>query len=103
MTVCCPQCGSRYLRPLPYRSFGEWMRSLCGTSRLRCSDCGTRFIARTWNPALFRYARCPRCLRMDLGTWSEGQAKPTAFIKLWLKLGATPYFCEYCRYAFVSL
>ena len=103
MNVCCPECGSRYLRPLPYRSPGEWIRSLLGTSHLRCGDCGVRFVARTWNLAWLRYARCPKCLRMDLGTWTEGQAKPTAFMKLWLSLGAGPYFCEYCRYAFVSL
>ena len=102
MTVSCPQCGSRYLRPLPYRSLGEWIRSLLGTSRLSCGDCGLRFVARTWDWSFLRYARCPKCLRMDLGYWTEGQAKPTLFIKLWLRLGASPYFCQYCRYAFVS-
>ncbi len=103
MIVCCPKCGSRYLRPLPCATLGEWLRSLFGTSRLRCGDCDTAFLARTWNFSLWRYARCPKCLRMDLGTWTEGQARPTAFMKLWLAAGASPYFCEYCRYPFASL
>lgn len=103
MTVCCPRCGSRLLKPLRYRSVGEWVRSLLGTSRLRCVDCRHDFVARTWDLSFLRYARCPKCLRMDLGTWSEGQARPTLFKDLWLKLGASRYFCEYCRYAFVSL
>ena len=102
MTVSCPSCGSRYLRPSRNRTVREKLRDLAGISTLRCGDCGTRFVARTWDPTLFVYSRCPKCLRMDLNVWTEQQYWPSTFMKLLIKCGAHPWRCEYCRHNFVD-
>ena len=78
MTVSCPSCGSRFLRIGCCATLGEKLRDLAGISPLSCGDCGTRFVARTWDPAVFLYSRCPKCLRMDLSVWTEKQFWPGA-------------------------
>jgi len=102
MTVCCPSCGSRLLRVSRYRSLKERLRDLVGIAPLRCCDCGQRFIARTWNPSVLLYSRCPKCLRMDLNVWTDEQYWPNAFMKLMITFGAHRWRCEYCRHNFVS-
>src|ERR1022692_5170462 len=57
MTVSCPECGSRYLRVSRRRTLREKLRDLVGISPLRCGDCGTRFVARTWNLSIFHSQR----------------------------------------------
>src|ERR1039457_752590 len=59
MTVSCPDCGSRYLRVSRCRALREKLRYLVGISPLRCGNCGTRFVARTWNLSVFTHSRCP--------------------------------------------
>jgi DNA-directed RNA polymerase subunit RPC12/RpoP len=102
MTVSCPDCGSRYLRPSHSRSRSEKLRNLIGISPLRCADCGRRFIARTWDLSQLVYSRCPRCLRRDLNVWTDEQYWPSAFMKFKIKLGAHRWRCEYCRHNFVG-
>jgi predicted Zn-ribbon and HTH transcriptional regulator len=102
MTVSCPDCGSRYLRASRCRSVRERMRTLLGISPLRCADCGTRFVARTWDLSVITHSRCPKCLRMDLNVWTDQQYWPGPLTKLKIKLGAHPWRCEYCRYNFAS-
>jgi len=102
MTVSCPKCGSRFLRVNRCDTLREKLRDLAGISPLTCGDCGTRFVARTWDLSVFYYSRCPKCLRMDLSVWTVKQFGPGAFFKLLLKLGAHPWRCEYCRYNFVA-
>ncbi len=49
-----------------------------------------------------RFARCPRCWRLDLSRWSLEDYHVSFFSSLLLNLGANPYRCEYCRVNFVS-
>jgi hypothetical protein len=49
-----------------------------------------------------RYARCPKCLRLELSTWSEQYYRPPAVTVMKLRLGATPYRCDFCRCNFAS-
>jgi len=102
MDVACPECGSRFLKPEPAPSLKEQIRSLLGTSALTCADCGARFVARTWHPSWLRFARCPKCLRMDLNLWGDHMGFQSDFKKLLIHLGAHAYRCEYCRLNFVS-
>jgi DNA-directed RNA polymerase subunit RPC12/RpoP len=102
MTVSCPQCGSRYLKVGRCRTFTDRLKDLAGISPLQCGDCGAEFVARTWTPAVITHSRCPKCLRMDLSTWTDEQYWPSEFMKLQLRLGAHRYRCEYCRHNFVS-
>src|ERR1035438_1235480 len=75
MTVSCPDRGSRYWRASRHRSLREKLRDLAGVSLLGCGDCGTRFVARTWDLAAITHSRCPKCLR-----------RPGPFMKLPIRL-----------------
>lgn len=102
MTVACPNCGSRFLRVSRCQTWREKLKDLAGFSPLRCGDCATRFEARTWDLSVLTHSRCPKCLRMDLSTWTERQFWPSAWMRLMISLGAHPWRCEYCRHNFVG-
>ncbi|MGE5645867.1 MAG: hypothetical protein ACM336_08760 [Acidobacteriota bacterium] len=102
MSLLCPHCKSRNLRYARIRSFAERLGTLVGIRPLRCRDCRTRFIERTWRLSAIRYARCPRCWREDLTRWSLNDYCPPAGVRLLLSLGAHPFRCAYCRVNFVS-
>ncbi len=102
MSIACPKCGSRNLRFSRTRSFSEKTRKLLGIRPMRCRDCHTRFVDRSWRFSNLAYARCPKCWRMDLNRWSDKHFQAPNYMLLALKLGANPYRCEYCRYNFVS-
>ncbi len=48
------------------------------------------------------WARCPRCWRTDLATWSEEDYRAPAVQNLRIALGAHRFRCEYCRVNFTS-
>jgi hypothetical protein len=48
------------------------------------------------------WARCPRCWRTDLATWSEEDYRAPAFQNLRIAFGAHRFRCEYCRVNFTS-
>jgi len=98
----CPKCGSRNLRISRVRSFAERLRTVAGIFPFRCRQCDTRFPAAIWSLSAWRYARCPKCLRMELSTWSEQYYHPPLGTVVKLRLGATPYRCEFCRCNFAS-
>ena len=100
--VTCPQCGSRNLRISKTRGWRERLRGIVGILPFRCRQCDARFAAALWNPSAIRYARCPKCLRMELSTWSEQYYNPPTRTVIMLRLGATPYRCEFCRCNFAS-
>jgi len=102
MSVTCPKCGSRNLRYAHLRTQSERLWSILGIRPLRCRSCYCRFIERTWRISTMRFARCPRCWRMDLSRWSRNDYRVPFFRGLLLSLGASPYRCEYCRVNFVS-
>jgi DNA-directed RNA polymerase subunit RPC12/RpoP len=98
----CPKCGSRYLRPAKPRNFSERLAALWFVSPVRCRDCKNRFRARTVSLRQQRFARCPRCFRMDLSIWSVNSFDPPFWGKVKLSLGGHRWRCEYCRLSFVS-
>ena len=100
--VECPLCGSRDLRFSRRLSPTQRLWSLTGIRPLRCRHCRGRFTARTWRLSSLMYARCPKCWRMDLNFWSRKDYYARFFQRLFLRLGAHPYRCEYCRHNFVS-
>lgn len=102
MPLSCPNCSSRNLRYARIRSFPERVWACLGIRPLRCRDCRLRFIERTWRLRTARFARCPRCWRMDLGRWSPDDYRTGPGTRLLLALGAHPYRCAYCRTNFVS-
>ncbi len=103
MSITCPKCGSRYLRPSRVRNASEALARLRLVYPLRCMDCQARFSVRTfvWKDLFF--ARCPRCRRMDLNTWSgRTYTNPPFQVTLKIALGAKRWRCEYCRLNFAS-
>ena len=98
----CPSCGTRDVRLSQRLSLAERVRSWFGIYPLRCRRCNARFDGKIWAPTLVIYARCPKCYRMALSTWSKQYYNPAFTVNLKLALGATPYRCEFCRCNFAS-
>jgi len=70
---------------------------------LRCIDCETRFIGRTFLWGDLFYARCPMCMRMDLNGWTgKTYVDPPFWVALKVSFGARKWRCEYCRFNFAS-
>ena len=102
MQLSCPNCGSRDARVSHRTGFAEWVRSWVGIYPLRCRRCRTRWDTSVWRDAAWKYARCPKCYRQELSTWSEQYYNPDGWTILQLRLGATPYRCAACRCNFAS-
>jgi hypothetical protein len=100
--VACPSCGATTLRTSRIRTAVERVQSLVGFCPFRCRVCSHRFTALVWDFSTWRYARCPKCLRTELSTWSEQYYNPAWRTTFLLKIGATPYRCEFCRCNFAS-
>src|SRR5579872_6143580 len=98
----CPQCGARNLRLSYPRTLGERMRSFLGIYQWRCRQCNHRFETGVFKLEDWRYARCPKCYRTELSTWSQQFYHAPAVTRAMLRLGATPYRCEFCRCNFSS-
>jgi len=64
--------------------------------------CKTRFGTSMWEGQTWKYARCPKCLRFELSTWSEQYYNPPTSTVFLLRMGATPYRCDACRCNFAS-
>jgi hypothetical protein len=69
---------------------------------MRCRRCRTRWQTSAWASSAWRFARCPRCYRQNLSTWSEQYYKAPTWTRILMRFGATPYRCTTCRCNFVS-
>ena len=102
MQLSCPKCGAREARISHRRTLGEYLRGLVGIYPLRCRRCHARWETSVWHAGDWRYARCPKCYRQQLTTWSEQYYNAPLSAIFRLRLGATPYRCAACRCNFVS-
>jgi hypothetical protein len=102
MQLSCPKCGTRDVRVSHRRTFWEHLQGLVGIYPLRCRRCHARWATSTWEAGAWRYARCPKCYRQELTTWSDQYYNPPFSVRFWLKLGATRYRCAACRCNFAS-
>lgn len=80
----------------------EVVKSIFGIYPLRCRRCRTRWETSVWAGGAWKYARCPRCYRQELSTWSQQYYNPPAWTSFLLRIGATPYRCAACRCNFAS-
>jgi DNA-directed RNA polymerase subunit RPC12/RpoP len=71
-----------------------------GQYPFRCLDCNCRFWINVWLFAKLRYAKCPRCLGLELTTWPPKRARLQQ--RILVRLGAHRYRCAACRKNFVS-
>ena len=103
MSVSCPNCGSRFINLARVRSARERFDALLGLFPLRCGDCRTRFVGRTFVWQDYLFAKCPKCFRMDLNLWFEEHLRARGWMAVKLALGGMRLRCEYCRLNFVSM
>lgn len=102
MQLSCPECGARDVRLSHRRDLAEYFKGLMGIYPLRCRRCRTRWQTSVWAEGAWKYARCPRCYRQDLTTWSLQYYRPRRWTILLLRMGAAPYRCAACRCNFAS-
>jgi len=102
MQLACPKCGTREIRISQNRGIGEIVKSFVGISQLRCRRCRARWQTSVWAAGDWKFARCPRCYRQELSTWSEQVYHPPQWTTILLRLGAKPYRCGACRCNFAS-
>src|SRR5579883_2475093 len=102
MQLACPQCGTHDVWVSHSQNLGEVLKGIFGIYPLRCRRCRTRWETSVWASGAWRYARCPRCYRQDLTTWSEQYYHPPTTTRVMLRFGATPYRCAPCRCNFAS-
>lgn len=100
--VNCPECDSSRVRSVPVHGFRENLLALAGFYSFRCSDCYHKFLANPLGVANAGYAKCPRCLRMDLSTWDPKYYKKSTWMDLKAWFGAHRWRCEPCRNNFMS-
>ncbi len=98
----CPQCGSRFLKPSRPRNFQEKVKTYWFVMPVRCDHCRHRFVMDTIGLADMPYARCPKCNRMDLSSWTGDSYTPRGMTRIKAALGANRFRCEYCRVNFAS-
>ena len=102
LTIRCPSCNSRDVRASLPQTFGEHIVRLFGYMQIRCKDCDRRFTSSIWDLPNIFYAKCPRCYRLDLSTWTTHYYHAPARWHFYMKLGARRRRCEYCRHNFLS-
>ena len=73
-----------------------------GTYPFRCLDCNARFSVNVFFLSRLAFAKCPKCLRMELTSWQHKSYHLGLLTKLMITFGARRYRCAACRCNFVS-
>lgn len=102
MKIPCPECGSIDVRLSHWKNTWEKTLDLFGVTAVRCLTCGHRWKRSIFRVREFLYARCPRCFRLELGTWDETYYRVPSSWKILTGLGAKKVRCHACRHNFIS-
>ena len=100
--LTCAHCGGRDVRRARLQSWTERILTLAGIYPFRCRDCQTRFRLSIWLLSKLQYAKCPKCLRVELSTWSRKYYRAGLWASFLVTFGAQKYRCTACRCNFVS-
>jgi hypothetical protein len=100
--VTCDYCGSAHLRRSRRQSKSELLKMAIGTYPFRCLDCSGRFSVNVLLLSRLAFAKCPKCLGLELTNWAHRGYHISLPQKVMLTFGARPYRCAACRYHFVS-
>ncbi|HEY3938751.1 MAG TPA: hypothetical protein VGL97_15060 [Bryobacteraceae bacterium] len=98
----CPDCESANVRRSKRQTSLELAKMAVGVYPFRCLACTQRFWASIWLWSAWKYAKCPKCLGLQLIYWPRRSYHLTFWSKLLLTMGAHPYRCAQCRCNFVS-
>jgi transposase-like protein len=101
-TIECTSCGSNNVRLARYNGAVERINAFFGFQPFRCRDCRHRFTTSIWLLGNLAYAKCPKCLGMNLVHWSKKHYKPHFYKNFLISMGAQRYRCPGCRCNFVS-
>jgi DNA-directed RNA polymerase subunit RPC12/RpoP len=100
--LACDHCGSESVRRSKRQGFNELVRMCLGIYPFRCMNCHERFWVSVWLFSRLPFAKCPKCLNVQLTAWPAKYFSPNAWRYLAAMLGARRYRCMRCRYNFVS-
>jgi DNA-directed RNA polymerase subunit RPC12/RpoP len=100
--IACRYCGSASLRRSRRQAWYEALRMMAGSYPFRCLDCNERSWASVWLVSRLRYAKCPKCLGLELTPWSRRHYRLSFWQNLVSTFGAHKYRCAKCRYYFLS-
>ena len=77
-------------------------RMIVGIYPFRCLQCGDRFFADVWLLSKLAFAKCPKCLSLELTIWPDKTFRQGPMRNLLLTLGAHRYRCPACRHYVLS-
>ncbi len=98
----CDYCGSPNLRRSRRQSMFELMKMFVGAYPFRCLDCNQRFGINIWLFSKLAYAKCPKCLGMELSGWPRKHYRLPWWKGMLATFGAHRYRCTACRCNFLS-
>ena len=101
-TFKCPKCGSENVRPSLKQNWIERALAAFGLEQVRCRACDERFTTGIVDLRNAIYARCPRCYRLNLGSWKLDHYHIPLLPRVLLRVGGKPRRCDACRCNFVS-
>jgi DNA-directed RNA polymerase subunit RPC12/RpoP len=73
-----------------------------GLYPFRCIDCNQRIWASVWMLSKMQFAKCPKCLGLQLTNWDRKHYHQTFWRNFLMTFGAHRYRCARCRYNFLS-
>jgi DNA-directed RNA polymerase subunit RPC12/RpoP len=100
--ISCSHCGSQSLRRSRRQSWIEYVNMIAGIYPFRCLDCNERSWVGIWLFSRLLYAKCPKCLGLELGGWPKRHYHLSFWRNLLSTFGAHRYRCKRCRYNFLS-
>lgn len=101
--IACPYCGGLNLRRSRRQAWFEFLGMIFGRYPFRCLDCNQRSWVSVWLFSRLRYAKCPKCLGLELTGWPRKHHHLTLWGNLLSTFGAHRYRCSKCRCNFLSL
>ncbi len=102
MPLACPKCGSPSIRRSRRANTGEMTRMMMGVYPFRCNACSDRFWASVWLFSVWKWAKCPRCLNLNLTDWPKRHYRTTLWTQILTQFGAHKHRCARCRNNFLS-
>jgi len=100
--LACPKCGSSSVRRSRRVNASEMAKMTMGVYPFRCNSCGERFWGSVWLFAVWKWAKCPLCLNLNLTDWPKRRYHLNWWTQILTGLGAQKHRCPRCRHNFVS-
>ena len=100
--LTCTKCGAAAVRRSRRANSTEMLRMMFGIYPFRCTSCGERFWANVWLFNSWRWAKCPRCLNLNLTDWPKRHYRTSTWAQILTAIGGHKHRCSRCRHNFIS-